>query len=267
MLHEAYGKGTNSTTYQVSTSKQSVPTTNEHVKQIKSNSHVMQQRDIPEVLLATVCIKVRAFDGTYYTMRCLIDPGSQSSIISAKAAQLLQLPRQKCNGTIAGVGAKESFCKGMINIYCVSNNGSYTFVSDVFIMNNVTKNLPNYTFAQPSWSYLNNIELADPEFYISRPIDILFGADIYANIILEGICRSDQATPIAQQTRLGWVLCGSVNTTLQCNVVINNIEEIQRFWEVEDIIDSSKLSLSDAECMEFYKETTKRREDGRYEVK
>ncbi|XP_072933674.1 uncharacterized protein [Epargyreus clarus] len=72
--------------------------------------------------------------------------------------------------------------------------------------------------------------------------------------------------PTAQQTQLGWILSGNVKT-FQCNVVINNLEEIQRFWEIEDIADSSELSLEDEHCLNFYQDTTARRKDGRYEVR
>lgn len=231
-----------------------------------NNSHVSQKRDVPEILLATAIINVQGIDGNYHQMRALIDQGSQLSLISEKAAQILSIPRQKCKGVVSGVGIKESNCKGQININCTSTDSSYSFSTDVLIMKQLIRNLPNYTFKKPSWEYLEHINLADPDFNISRPVDILLGAEVYSNIILEGICRSKQTMPIAQQTRLGWILCGSV-TTLQCNVVLNNIERIEKFWEIEDIMEDSIASSEDFQCIKFYQETTRRREDGRYEVR
>ncbi|KOB71915.1 Uncharacterized protein OBRU01_11491 [Operophtera brumata] len=134
-------------------------------------------------------------------------------------------------------------------------------------MKSLIKNLPSYSFSKPDWSYLDHITLADPEFNISRPVDILFGADIYSLILLEGICRGEQNnSPMAQNTTLGWILSGCART-LQCNIILNNLEEIHKFWEIEDIAEESNLSLEDQECIEYYKNTTIRREDGRYEVR
>ncbi|KAF9417531.1 hypothetical protein HW555_005361, partial [Spodoptera exigua] len=74
---------------------------------------------------------------------------------------------------------------------------------EVVIMSNLIKRLPNKTFSKPSWTNIQNINLADPEFYVSRPVDLLLGADIYSNIILSGIIKGDDASqPMAQQTQL-----------------------------------------------------------------
>ncbi|CAK1589887.1 unnamed protein product [Parnassius mnemosyne] len=212
-------------------------------------------------------LKVRAADGTYKIMRTLIDQGSQVSIISENAAQRLALPRRNCKGSIYGVVVKPNSCKGVLHLTCSSMDDNYVFDTSVFIMQNLIKQLPNSTFAKPSWSFLNNIQLADPDFNISRPVDLLLGADIYSNIILPGICREeDQSMPIAQQTRLGWILCGNTKT-YQCNVILNNIEQIEKFWETEDITEHFDLSEEDLQCIQYYEETTKRLSDGRYEVR
>ncbi|CAG4948130.1 unnamed protein product [Colias eurytheme] len=83
---------------------------------------------------------------------------------------------------------------------------------------------------------------------------------------MDGICKVNSTLPTAQQTQLGWILSGNTKT-FQCNVVLHNFEAIQNFWEIEDISEKSDLSLEDNKCIEFYKSTTKRREDGRYEVR
>lgn len=50
-------------------------------------------------------------------------------------------------------------------------------------------------------------------------------------------------------------------------MVINDVENISKFWEVEDISDSSS-SFSEQEqfCEELYQTTTQRLDDGRYQV-
>ncbi|KAF9424316.1 hypothetical protein HW555_000455, partial [Spodoptera exigua] len=232
LLHDAFAQAANTTPNQAKSKATNFRTLPEQNQQL--GTHVAQQREVPETLLSTAVIRVQKYDGSFLIMRALIDQGSQTSLITENAAQQLGLPRQRCKGVITGIGARNNACKGIININCSSRNDSYFFNTDVFIMKSLTKNLPTYTFAKPTWSYLENIELADPDFYVSRPIDILFGADIYSNIIMAGICRLDQTTPIAQQTRLGWILCGNVNT-LQCNVVQLDMEQLQKFWETEEI--------------------------------
>lgn len=133
-------------------------------------------------------------------------------------------------------------------------------------MNHLIRNLPSYSFAEPQWNFLENINLADPKFYVSRPVDLLLGAEVYSKILMNGICKIDDNLPIAQQTRLGWILSGNYRS-YQCNIVLHNMDEIQRFWQIEDITETSSLSVSDQNVIKFYEETTKRRSDGRYEVR
>lgn len=231
------------------------------------DSHVAQnsKSNIAEVLLATAQLKVQGVDGTYQNMRALIDQGSQTSLISEKAAQKLGLPRQRCKGVIFGVGAKENNCKGILNISCLSNQGDYTFTTEVLIMNNLVNNLPNNSFTKPTWDFLQNIQLADPNFNVSSPVDLLLGADIYSSIILNGIIR-EKNSPIAQQTRLGWILCGNVKS-YQCNIVLNNVTDLERFWTTEDIVETTSMSQEDDQCVQYYKTTTTRNEEGRYIVR
>lgn len=227
------------------------------------------QEEAGEVLLATALVKVRAADGSYQTLRALIDQGSQVGLISENAAQLLGLQRKRCKGVIFGVGAKESNCKGLASLTISSMHNDYTFCTDVFIMKQLINNLPNKSFVKPSWPFLENINLADPEFYVSRQVDILLGADTYSNIILSGIIRENNTSPIAQQSQLGWILFGCANTTesYHCNVALIDDLDIQRFWTIEDVSDNSPLSAEDQLCLEYYKSTTQRQTDGTYVVR
>ncbi|XP_022816857.1 uncharacterized protein LOC111349839 [Spodoptera litura] len=265
LLHDAYSKGNGQTLNHRSAHQNSVTDSKNKISNSSSN-HVSQE-DLSETLLTTVLIKVKAYDGTLIVLRALLDQGSQTSLITERAAQLLKLPRNRCKGVIFGVGATENKCKGIITITCSAIHNDYTFDTNVFIMRNLVNKLPNKSFKIPeSWTFLENISLADPEFYVSRPVDILLGAEIYSNIIQEGIIRQNKSHPVAQQTRLGWILCGNVQT-FHCNVVINNTDDIQKFWLIEDIAENSTMSQDDLDAVQYYKETTTRNEDGRYIVK
>ncbi|CAG9129784.1 unnamed protein product [Plutella xylostella] len=82
---------------------------------------------------------------------------------------------------------------------------------------------------------------------------------------MSGLIKGPTQAPIAQQTKLGWVLSGNVRT-FNCNVVINNLADIKKYWEIEDIQDKSSVSEADEKCEKFYQATTRRLESGRYEV-
>ncbi|XP_026740536.1 uncharacterized protein LOC113502962 isoform X1 [Trichoplusia ni] len=233
----------------------------------RGNSHVSLQQNMPDVVLPTAMIKVQTEDGSFQILRALLDQGSQTSLISENAAQLLGIPRKKCPGVIWGVGEKETNCKGVMSIKCASINNNFEFEVDVYIMNKLVKNLPNRTFQRPTWSYLDNITLADPDFNISRSVDLLLGSRVYSKLLLEGVCRETEDSASAQNTRLGWILSGDIIQSFQCNIILHNLDEIQQFWEIEDITDQTSLSSGDQQAIDYYQKTTIRQEDGRYQVR
>lgn len=219
-----------------------------------------------EVLLATAQLKIRAADGTYLTMRCLLDQGSQINLITESAAQRLGLHRRKQSATISGIGFSANQSNGTVQLIGESIFADYTFTAEALVMSKMLNNLPNYSFEKQMWSHLQNIPLADPDYNISRPVDILLDAAMYADIVMTGVLKGSPEAPIAQQTKLGWVLMGNVKT-FNCHVTINNIEDLSKFWEMEEINEIRPESPEIHYCETLYQNTTQRQRDGRYKVK
>ncbi|XP_075990192.1 uncharacterized protein LOC142985834 [Anticarsia gemmatalis] len=83
---------------------------------------------------------------------------------------------------------------------------------------------------------------------------------------MSGLIKGPVQAPIAQQTKLGWILSGNVRT-FACHVVVNDVDSISKFWEVEDIRDSSpSLSSANLYCEEHYQSTPRKLESGQYQV-
>ncbi|UYV70812.1 hypothetical protein LAZ67_8000719, partial [Cordylochernes scorpioides] len=62
--------------------------------------------------------------------------------------------------------------------------------------------------ANTIWPHLNNLKLADPEFYIPRPIDIIIGADVYLDLIEPGLTKGPRDAPSAMNSKLSWIISG-----------------------------------------------------------
>ncbi|XP_075990253.1 uncharacterized protein LOC142985896 [Anticarsia gemmatalis] len=161
------------------------------------------------------------------------------------------------------MGASHS--NGTVQLDCESLYGDYPFTTEALVMAKLLNNLPNYSFERQEWPHLRNINLADPQFNVSRQVDLLLDAGVYAEIIMSNILREDIQAPIAQQTKLGWVLLGNTKT-FNCHVVVNT-DDFSRFWEMEEITTHNEsLTIEEEYCETLYSQTTKRLEDGRYEV-
>lgn len=229
----------------------------------KSSNHANNEDQ--EILLTTVQIQVRNHEGSFITLRALLDQGSQVTLITENAAQRLRLPRHKLNAAVTGVGFSGGNSRGLLKLHCKSIHTNYTFDTEALIMSKLINNLPNSTLNTTNWDHLCNVRLADPDFYISGPIDLLLGADIYSEIILEGVLKHGKNTPVAQQTKLGWILCGNTKT-YNCFFTLNDLKNISKFWESEEIPNENDSATSEEYCEQHYMETTERLENGRYVV-
>ncbi|KAF9803267.1 hypothetical protein SFRURICE_007113 [Spodoptera frugiperda] len=212
---------------------------NDENPRVSISSHAIGNNQINEVMLATTLIKVEAIDGSHQVLRALIDPGSQVSLIKEEAVKRLGLQKSRCKGIVMGIGEQHNKCKGKLTIRCSSTHNNFSFSTDVLIMDNLLGNLPIKTFERPSWCHIENIKLADPEFNSSRPVDLLLNANVHGIILLSGLIRGENPSqPVIQQTQLGWIIYGGgeETTSYRCNVVLSNNRDIQRFWEIEDII-------------------------------
>ncbi|GFY36055.1 DUF1758 domain-containing protein [Trichonephila clavipes] len=155
------------------------------------------------------------------------------------------------------------------------------FSQDIFAVNalvvkELTCNLPNFKVSKFDWPHINGLQLADPSFYISRPVDMILGADIFFDLMLYGKISGTKNQPSALNSKLGWLLSGKVSTACQsekkvmslinCHALLDLQNQIAKFWEVESIPDASNLSEEDQRVEKFYLDHTRRNRDGRYVV-
>lgn len=227
------------------------------------------KKGIPTVLLPTAMVKVINAFGQKELLRALVDPGSQVSLITEEAAQNLRLPKERIKTTILGVGDSTSTrSSSRVNVSIqTKDNGFLQF--GALVLKKLSSLLPDSTITRPDYSKLNNIVLADPTFHQSQPIDLLLGADVYANIIQDGFIPGK---PAAQKTSLGWILFGSINKHCsQTNKVSSFIslaemdKKLEEFWEMDS--DANPAESTSTFCEEHFSSTHRRDETGRYIVR
>lgn len=89
-------------------------------------------------------------------------------------------------------------------------------------------------------AHLNNLELADPRFDSTEPIDLLFGVDIYGIIIKDGLRKGQLYEPVAQNSEFGWLVFGAISTKNNISIHVNTTtlsiaNELRKFWENEEV--------------------------------
>lgn len=157
------------------------------------------------------------------------------------------------------------------------------------------------------WDHIHGLELADPSHMKAGSIDILIGAEIYGEIILHGLRKGPRGTPIAQQTKLGWILSGSTTllpdseeqkSSVECNLAnlsepiectqnvptpqhsvdptqpnmqiiesMQLMEALKKFWELEEDLVKKHWTEEEKECVRKFKEETCIGPDGKFIVR
>ncbi|UYV79791.1 hypothetical protein LAZ67_18000663, partial [Cordylochernes scorpioides] len=205
------------------------------------------------ILLSTALIKVKAKDGSFVLCRALVDNGSQISLISEQCCHKLGLEKRKNSYTLKGVGdIVVNRTTSQVEIEFTPHHNDQLFSARAFVVGRVTADLPNFQIQSADFPHLENLLLADPEFYVTKPIDLILGADTFVEIIL-GHKTDLKHHPIALNTKLGWLVSGRIHSTIKSNTsVINHCtteldSSIRKFWELEDVpISKAQLGIKNA---------------------
>ena len=234
--------------------------------------HTAQNRT---VLLGTAMVNL-IHQGTTYPARTLIDPASEASFISERLQNRLKISTHSTNAQISGVNQTVTTTSRKLCSLKIGSTIDPSLVLETLalVLPNISGNLPSYTVHSHLKKNLPNLRLADINFYDSRPVDLLLGADLYPRILLGEIRRNVLGSSLAQNTIFGWIITGPV-LQHQVQVYSTNIEfseedclnkNLLKFWEFEETPKWKILSPFDQFCEENYKATTRSEPDGRYVV-
>lgn len=131
-------------------------------------------------------------------MRALIDPGSQATLITEQAVQSLRLPKKKIYAEISGLGATDAgIARSKVEVTIEPRfKSDFKLLVSALVLPNLTKLMPDKNNINKIPNQLKNVELADPTFFVPGPIDMILGADVYGDIILNGIKKGSKCSPV-----------------------------------------------------------------------
>lgn len=119
-------------------------------------------------------VRVDDFKNNYHQARVLLDNASQSNFITEALCDKLKLATTAIDMNVIGIGpgTLNITHKANVNFYSRCNN--YKGTVTCLVVPHISSALPTYTFNQNEIEIPPNINLADPEFYQSRPVDLLW---------------------------------------------------------------------------------------------
>jgi len=157
------------------------------------------------ILLATAQVYVQDNKGVRHTCRVLLDPGSQSHLVTEELALKLQLPRRQENRVINGVMQCTTDVRHSISLDIESHCTNFKTKLDCLVLPTITERLPQVQISKGTIVLPEDARIADPLFDKPGKIDVLIGAGLFWNLLCVGQIKGGHGKPTWQKTLLGWV--------------------------------------------------------------
>ncbi|XP_076384469.1 uncharacterized protein LOC143263256, partial [Megalopta genalis] len=228
---------------------------------------------IGHAVLSTAIVYVKDKEGQSHKCRVLLDSGSQANFITTEFYQRLGIKPTAISSTVTGLGRAVNSIEGRATLTIHSRYNKSQHTVQCLSIETITSDMPNFQIHREKIEIPSHIELADPEFHLQRPIDMLIGAGLFWTLLCVGQHKST-SNLLLQKTQLGWVLGGTPTCTNKklsqdnkcCLATLNDLQsQLERFWDIEELTPSDTRLID--ECEAHFRETIRRDTDGRYMVR
>lgn len=220
-------------------------------------------------LMTTALLKVQNKQGNCFTARALLDSYSTVNLITQNLANLLNLNKYTCSIKIGAVNGLCTVSNDYIKATFQSMYTDFKRELNFLIVPKIADLIPSETFPRNSFDIPKNIQLADPQFHVPKPVDILLAAGTTLSMLSIGQIKLfyQNSEIILQKTTLDWIVAGGSYFLKPpkkgtCNLVKLD-KLIQRFWMIEDLDHEPVKSRDDIASEQHYINHTTRDETER----
>lgn len=171
-------------------------------------------------------------------------------------------------GAINGMNTKvHYYTKITIKSICSKFEKSLNF----YIIPEINEQVPGQPIPRETFNIPSNIKLADPNFHIPAPVDLLIGSGPTLSTFCVGqINLSPSHDLILQKTKFGWIVGGGNSVPEFENYskcFLTNLKiDLEKFWDIEEISSKKFLSTEETFCEDHFQKHVSRDVNGRYVV-
>lgn len=224
----------------------------------------------PRVFLATALLHILTSTGDTIPCRLILDGGAQVNIMTSDLHQRLNLSKHPTNLSISGVNESRCRARYFVHATIFSRTSESCFSFKCFILPKVSGNIPNWSVDTSSIRIPHDVELADPEWHLQKPVDLLLSGNHYWASWLEDTRELGPGLPILKETIFGHVVVGEhepIPPPEVCNLNVSALDEsLRKFWEVEGMSENQSLTDNQRAAEQHFIETHRRNSEGRFVV-
>ncbi len=209
-------------------------------------------------LLPTAMVNVQSASDQTFSLRALLDSGSQLSCITEKARKWLGLKSKRAEIEISELGGNFSAQSGSIVKLQLVPRSHKAIHTTAVVLERLTKPLPAQPLRQINRQHLQGLQLADPSFNSPGEVDIILGGDVFEQV-LGNQKKAIGGGLFARSTVFGWVISGKMldcctNRIQTFHVTLD--EQLQKFWELEEIPQQKHWSAEEIACEKHFDQHT-----------
>ncbi|XP_055522656.1 uncharacterized protein LOC129716841 [Wyeomyia smithii] len=230
-----------------------------------------------QVLLSTAVLRVFDSYGNVQFARALLDSCSEYCFITTNLYQKLKLAEAASYLSVAGIGGSVVKSTKVVEAVIAPRSASISTYNEtvrLHVLSKLNSVLPIQPVNIQQLAIPNDITLADHCFNKPGPIDMIIGAELYYDLVVDGRMKLSEDGPTLQRTVFGWVVSGRVPGRLVSSAKTHSHscatadirDMLARFWEFESRHSKSTYSPEESACEDLFARTTTRDEDGKYVV-
>ncbi|XP_015378415.1 PREDICTED: uncharacterized protein LOC107172635 [Diuraphis noxia] len=165
---------------------------------------------IPTVLLGTALIHTRDRAGTWQTVRALVDSASKISAMTVACSTRLGFRPRPWTMPVSGIsGTPIVSVQGVVECHVRPRFASEPELTvRTWVLPSITSDMPRTSLPTDIKDRFSSLALADPQFDVTQPVDMLLGADVFSAILDGRKVKIDESLPTAFSSIFGWVLSG-----------------------------------------------------------
>ncbi|XP_037928917.1 uncharacterized protein LOC119663378, partial [Teleopsis dalmanni] len=216
---------------------------------VASHSH-LNMSSAEQIILATALVLVKDSSGSYQVGRALLDSCSQVNFITEEFSKKLSLAKHKHRLHVSSIGSSLTNIKYQTFTSIKSRHSNFELALNFGITNHIAYQ-PSSEIDISSWKVPPNTPLADEQFFKSKRVDLLLGAERW---IVSGKYKGQPFASPAAKCLL------SVEDTVS--------DQLEMMWKIEEVQSASKSwSPAHVACESLYRETVHQNAMGRIVVR
>ncbi|XP_011860319.1 PREDICTED: uncharacterized protein LOC105557635 [Vollenhovia emeryi] len=200
LLHKDSEGSTDKEKEETSNQQNSVATHHSQVSEERDNEQAMSSGTMEEetsqaanhcaprrytrVVLSTAQVYVSDVNGAMHRCRALLDPGSQSNLITEDLVKRLQIASTGVKYPVVGVNQARVLVNKSVNIQLTSTTSNYKAKQECLVLPVITDRIPQVKLPQVKLRIPHHLSLADPEFDKPGDIDVLIGAGLFWKVLI-----------------------------------------------------------------------------------